>query len=68
MKRNRNDGLTKICPCSRRQWSRCTHGWYVNFKHGGTHYRGSLDRLLGRHGGRTRQDPHDDPRDGSRLG
>ena len=48
-KRHRNDGLTKICPCARRQWSRCTHGWHVNFKHGGTHYRGSLDRLLGRH-------------------
>ncbi len=48
-KRHKNDGLRKICTCSQRQWSRCQHAWHISFKHGDVHYRGSLDRLLGRH-------------------
>lgn len=46
--RHRNDGLRKICACSRRQWSRCKHPWHISYKHGDVHYRGSLKRLLGR--------------------
>ena len=53
--RHANNGLRKICDCSRRQWSRCTHGWHVAFKHGDVHYRGSLDRLIGRHVGDRRE-------------
>ena len=53
--RHANNGLRKICDCSRRQWSRCTHAWHVAFKHGDVHYRGSLDRLIGRHVGDRRE-------------
>ena len=49
MKRHHNHGLRKICGCPRRLWPKCDHGWHLNFKHCGTHYRFSLDRHAGRH-------------------
>ncbi len=49
MKRHHNHGLRKICGCPRRLWPKCDHGWHLNFKHAGTHYRFSLDRHAGRH-------------------
>ena len=50
--RQRNSGLRKRCGCSRKVWSKCQHGWHINFKQpGGPHYRISLDRELGRHVG-----------------
>jgi integrase len=48
-KRHTNKGLRKICGCPRRQWARCRHGWYFNFKWQGVHHRFSLDKELGRH-------------------
>ncbi|MEZ5290150.1 MAG: site-specific integrase [Vicinamibacterales bacterium] len=47
--RQQNRGLRKRCDCDRRNWSKCKHAWYFNFKWRGTHYRISLDRHLGRH-------------------
>jgi hypothetical protein len=47
--RHQNHGLHKICNCPRRGWPKCPHPWHLNFKHGETHYRFSLDRHLGRH-------------------
>lgn len=47
MPRNRNGGLRKRCRCPRRQWAKCPHGWHVNFKWKGVHYRLSLDREVG---------------------
>ena len=50
MPRQHNGGLRKVCSCLRRQWSKCRHGWYFNFKPpGGPSYRFSLDRHIGRH-------------------
>ena len=49
MKRHHNHGLRKICGCPSRLWPKCDHGWHLNFKHAGTHYRFSLDRHAGRH-------------------
>ena len=46
--RQKNEGVRKICGCSRRQWGRCKHPWHISFKHGDVHYRGSLKRFLGR--------------------
>ncbi len=46
--RHRNDGLRKVCGCSRRKWAKCPHPWYFNFKWNGVHHRSSLDRKLGR--------------------
>src|SRR6478736_6815307 len=47
--RNRNDGLRKVCDCSRRKWAKCDHPWHFSFKpSGGPAYRFSLDRELGR--------------------
>ena len=44
MNRQRNGGLRKICACPRRQWPKCRHSWYLNFKlRGGPAYRLSLD-------------------------
>lgn len=47
--RNRNDGLRKLCDCSRRNWPKCSHPWHFNFKRrGGPSYRFSLDAELGK--------------------
>jgi hypothetical protein len=48
MKRERNDGLRKICDCPRRQWAKCPHLWHFNFKWGDVALRKSLDALVGR--------------------
>lgn len=46
----RNNGVRKVCGCPRRQWAKCPHGWYFNFKvRGGTAYRFSVDKHEGRH-------------------
>jgi hypothetical protein len=48
-KRQRNDGLRKICKCPLRNWTRCTHPWYFSFKpKGRPRVRILLDRHLGR--------------------
>lgn len=48
--RQTNNGLRKVCGCARRTWAKCPHAWYFNFKlPGGTPYRFSLDKHLGRH-------------------
>jgi integrase len=50
MSRNRNAGLRKRCGCPRRNWAKCPHGWHLNYKpKGGSHYRLSIDREVGRH-------------------
>ena len=49
MTRQRHDGVRKICGCRPGNWPRCAHPWHINFKHGGHHYRLSLDKELGRH-------------------
>jgi integrase len=44
MARHRNNGLRKLCDCARRNWPKCAHSWYLNFKpRGGKPYRLSLD-------------------------
>ena len=49
-KRHENKGLRKLCDHPRRQWAKCKHGWYLNFKpRGGASYRLSLDRHFDRH-------------------
>ena len=48
MRRHRNDGLRKRCGCARRNWSECSHPWYLNFAWKGVHHRVNLDRVLGR--------------------
>src|SRR5689334_15175607 len=49
-KRQRNDGLRKICGCTLRAWPRCEHAWYFSFKpKGGTRVRVSIDRYKGEH-------------------
>lgn len=48
MPRRRNGGLRKRCPCPRRNWAKCPHGWHFNFKWKGVHYRFSLEQALGR--------------------
>ena len=47
--RHHNDGLRKLCGCSRRQWPKCPHPWHFNFRWQGETYRFSLDKQLGRH-------------------
>jgi hypothetical protein len=48
--RHRNKGLRKLCECARRNWSKCPHSWYFNFKpHGGRAYQFSLDAELDTH-------------------
>ena len=48
--RNRNQGVRKRCDCRRKDWPKCPHSWYFNFKaKNGPHYRLSLDREVGRH-------------------
>jgi integrase len=50
MPRHRNGGIRKRCPCPRRNWAKCPHGWHLNYRlKGGQHYRLSLDREVGRH-------------------
>ena len=47
--RHSNNGLRKICDCSRRRWAKCPHDWHFNFKpRGGRAWRFSLDVELGR--------------------
>ena len=47
--RHRNNGLRKLCDCSRRHWPKCSHDWHFNFKpRGGPSYRFSLDVEVGR--------------------
>jgi integrase len=46
--RHRNSGLRKRCECPRKNWPKCRHSWYLNFKpRSGPHYQLSLDRELG---------------------
>jgi integrase len=48
--RHRNAGLRKRCPCLRKNWPKCPHSWYLNFKpKGGPHHQLSLDAELWRH-------------------
>ncbi|MGH9256758.1 MAG: tyrosine-type recombinase/integrase [Vicinamibacterales bacterium] len=51
--RHRNGGLRKVCGCPRRQWPKCPHSWYLNYKprgpRGGPSYRLSLDAYVGKH-------------------
>jgi integrase len=48
--RQKNSGLRKLCDCSRRNWPKCRHSWYFNFKpRGGPAYQFSLDVELDRH-------------------
>jgi hypothetical protein len=50
MKRQRNDGLRKICKCPLRNWARCSHPWYFSYKpKGAPRVRISLDRHTGHH-------------------
>lgn len=49
MTRHNNNGLRKLCDCARRNWPKCPHDWYFNFKpRGGKAWRFSLDVELGR--------------------
>jgi integrase len=48
-RRQRNDGLRKICGCRRSNWPKCAHGWHFSFYHRRRAYRFSLDKELGRH-------------------
>ena len=49
-KRQRHDGLRKICLCSQRKWSACEHPWYFSYKaKGKPRVRVSLDRDTARH-------------------
>jgi integrase len=48
--RHQNKGLRKLCGCSRRNWPKCAHAWYFNFKlRGGVAYQFSLDVEVGEH-------------------
>jgi hypothetical protein len=48
--RNQNEGIRKICGCSRRKWPKCGHSWHFNFKpKGGQAYRFSVDSEVGKH-------------------
>ena len=44
-------GLRKICRCSRRRWSDCSHAWHFSFRWKGQPYRFSMDRYAGAHVG-----------------
>jgi integrase len=46
MTRHDNDGLRKLCGCSRRKWPKCDHPWHINFAFRGQPHRYSLDQLL----------------------
>jgi integrase len=44
MARHRNGGIRKVCDCPRRNWPKCSHSWYFNYKpRGGRAWRFSLD-------------------------
>jgi integrase len=43
-----NDGLRKICRCSRNKWARCPHAWHFSFQWDGRQYRFSLERHIGK--------------------
>jgi integrase len=48
--RHRNGGIRKLCDCARRNWPKCAHSWYFNFKpRGGRAYQFSLDAEMGDH-------------------
>src|SRR5581483_2421161 len=48
--RSNNNGLRKLCDCSRRNWAKCAHPWHFNYKpRGGQAYRFSLDVEAGKH-------------------
>lgn len=48
--RFQNNGLRKVCRCSRRAWAKCEHSWYLNFRYRkGKHHRISLDKHAGKH-------------------
>src|SRR5438093_1585125 len=48
--RHRNDGVRKVCTCARRNWPKCPHSWYVNYKpRHGQAYRFSIDAEAGTH-------------------
>jgi integrase len=49
--RHRNGGVRKVCGCPRRQWPKCRHGWYMNYKPKGVgqSYRLSIDAYVGKH-------------------
>lgn len=32
VKRHRNENLRKVCACPHRNWAKCSHSWYLNFK------------------------------------
>jgi integrase len=50
MPRHANKGLRKLCDCARRNWPKCSHSWYFNFKpRGGPAHRFSLDKHFNRH-------------------
>jgi integrase len=46
MSRHDNDGIRKLCECSRRKWAKCPHPWHMNFAHDGRHFRLSLARQI----------------------
>jgi hypothetical protein len=48
-RRQRNDGLRKICGCRRTNWPKCAHGWHFSFYHKRRAYRFSLDKEVGHH-------------------
>ena len=49
-KRHDNGGIRKLCGCARRNWGKCPHSWYFNFKpRFGQPYAFSMDKELGRH-------------------
>ena len=48
MKRQRNNGLKKVCGCPRRTWAKCRHPWHFSFQWKGERHRLSLDRYKGR--------------------
>lgn len=48
--KHRNNGLRKLCDCARRNWPKCRHSWYFNYKpRGGQSWRFSLDVEAGKH-------------------
>ena len=50
MNRHHNNGLRKVCGCTRRAWAKCAHSWHFNFKpKGGPSYRFSVDTEAGEH-------------------
>lgn len=44
--RHDNDGVRKLCGCSRRKWAKCSHPWHFNFTHNGQHFRLTLARQI----------------------